>query len=31
MTAKKLPQFETDNVGPHTDFLDTFPYLGNPH
>lgn len=21
----------TDNVGPHTDYLDDFPYLGNPH
>ena len=25
------PQFEKDNVGPHDDFLDVFPYLGNPH
>ena len=25
------PQFETDNVGPHTDYLNVFPYLGNPH
>jgi hypothetical protein len=29
--GKELPQFETDNVGPHTDFLNVFPYLGNPH
>jgi Domain of unknown function (DUF4331) len=21
----------TDKVGPHTDYLSTFPYLGNPH
>ncbi|HEV2175567.1 MAG TPA: DUF4331 family protein, partial [Nitrospira sp.] len=21
----------TDNVGPHTDYLSEFPYLGNPH
>lgn len=21
----------TDNVGPHTDYLDHFPYLGDPH
>jgi Domain of unknown function (DUF4331) len=21
----------TDKVGPHTDYLDKFPYLGNPH
>ena len=27
----ELPQFETDNVGPHTDFLNVFPYLGKPH
>ena len=29
--GKELPQFETDNVGPHGDFLGVFPYLGNPH
>ena len=28
--AEKV-QFTTDHVGPHTDFLGTFPYLGNPH
>ena len=28
----ELPQFATDNVGPHSDYmLTTFPYLGNPH
>jgi hypothetical protein len=21
----------TDMVGPHTDYLDEFPYVGNPH
>lgn len=29
--GKELPQFTTDNVGPHTDYLSVFPYLGNPH
>ena len=29
--GKELPQFETDNVGPHNDFLNVFPYLGVPH
>jgi hypothetical protein len=29
--GKEIPSFTTDNVGPHTDYLDTFPYLGNPH
>ncbi len=29
--GKELPQFSTDNVGPHTDLLNVFPYLGNPH
>jgi Domain of unknown function (DUF4331) len=29
--GNESPQFETDNVGPHKDFLNTFPYLGNPH
>jgi hypothetical protein len=29
--GKELPQFSTDNVGPHTDYLSVFPYLGNPH
>ena len=24
-------QVTTDMVGPHTDFLSSFPYLGNPH
>ena len=27
---KELPQFTTDNVKPHADYLGTFPYLGNP-
>lgn len=29
--GKELPQFSKDNVGPHTDYLTTFPYLGVPH
>ena len=29
--AKELPQFETDNIGPHSDYLNVFPYLGAPH
>ena len=29
--GKELPQFSTDNVGPHNDYLNVFPYLGNPH
>ena len=29
--GKELPQFTTDNIGPHTDLLATFPYLGVPH
>lgn len=24
-------EFTTDNVGPHKDYQDVFPYLGNPH
>ena len=28
--GKELPYFITDNVGPHTDYSDTFPYLGAP-
>ncbi len=28
---KELPQFSTDNVGPHKDYMGTFPYLGTPH
>jgi hypothetical protein len=24
-------QITTDGVGPHTDYLDHFPYLGQPH
>jgi len=24
-------QVTTDMVGPHTDLLSTFPYVGNPH
>ena len=29
--GKELPQFSTDNIGPHSDYQGTFPYLGNPH
>ena len=29
--GKELPQFGTDNVGPHSDYRSTFPYLGSPH
>ena len=29
--GKELPTFTTDNVGPHTDYSDVFPYLGAPH
>ncbi len=29
--GNEIPQLTTDNVGPHNDFLDTFPYLGTPH
>ena len=29
--GKELPQFSTDNVGPHKDYMATFPYLGTPH
>ena len=29
--GKELPQFSTDNIGPHSDYLSVFPYLGNPH
>ncbi len=29
--GKELPTFTTDNVGPHTDYQDVFPYLGVPH
>jgi len=28
--GKELPQFSTDNIGPHTDYQNVFPYLGNP-
>ena len=28
--GKELPQFSTDNVGPHHNYLNVFPYLGNP-
>ena len=28
--GKELPQFSTDNIGPHTDYMTVFPYLGNP-
>ncbi len=28
---QEIPSFTTDNVGPHTDYLNSFPYLGNPH
>jgi hypothetical protein len=27
----ELTQFTTDNVGPHHDYSNTFPYLGAPH
>jgi hypothetical protein len=26
-----IVQFTTDNVGPHTDYQNVFPYLGDPH
>ncbi len=29
--GKESPAFTTDNVGPHSDYLPVFPYLGNPH
>jgi Domain of unknown function (DUF4331) len=29
--GNEIPSFTTDNIGPHTDFLPAFPYLGNPH
>jgi Domain of unknown function (DUF4331) len=29
--GNELPTFTTDNVGPHSDFLNAFPYLGMPH
>jgi hypothetical protein len=29
--GKEVPSLTTDNVGPHSDYLGTFPYLGNPH
>ena len=29
--GKEIRQFTTDNIGPHADYLPTFPYLGNPH
>lgn len=29
--GKELPQFTTDNVGPHTDYSNMFPYLATPH
>ena len=29
--GKELTQFSTDNIGPHTDYMTTFPYLGAPH
>lgn len=28
--GQEKPQFETDNIGPHIDYTDTFPYLGAP-
>ncbi len=28
--GKELPQFATDNIGPHHDYMNVFPYLGNP-
>jgi hypothetical protein len=29
--GKEIPSFTTDNVGPHSDYQTTFPYLGAPH
>ena len=29
--GRELPQFSTDNIGPHSDYQNVFPYLGNPH
>jgi hypothetical protein len=29
--GREMPQFTTDNIGPHTDYLTTFPYLATPH
>ena len=29
--GNELPQFTTDNIGPHADYLASFPYLGTPH
>lgn len=29
--GQEKPQFTTDHVGPHTDYMNVFPYLGNPH
>ncbi len=29
--GKEIPSLTTDNIGPHTDLLATFPYLGLPH
>ncbi len=40
LTAESITEWSTiltngkvtgDNVGPHDDFLDDFPYLGPPH
>ena len=29
--GREMPQFTTDNVRSHSDYLNVFPYLGNPH
>ena len=29
--GKELPQFQTDNIGKHSDYQTVFPYLGAPH
>ena len=29
--GNELPPFTTDNIGPHQDYQNVFPYLGNPH
>jgi len=29
--GQEKPQFTTDHIGPHGDYQNVFPYLGNPH
>ncbi len=29
--GQEKPQYATDHVGPHGDYMGTFPYLGTPH